>query len=269
MSITNFPVVYIFREIGRDDIAKIGKCVKSGYGRFQQAYCVNPRGVDVVAMWKFDDKKTMDEAERAGHRGLSRLPDADGREWFMIPPNDALHHLSALFGEPAFLSHNLPFDPGKMYEGEPYDMLRERSDRYKGRLVQRRIWIHEETGSNGCAKISHNTWWCEPGSRSTNAKSLTYNTRKTVPTKCMAFPISEDDPTWEAQVRETNDQVLKIWEELVTCHNISGPPAIQCGWTTASVGEIVSMAISRGMVSLEIDPASPPRGIKSVKYKDR
>jgi len=229
---------------------------------------MNPRGLDVVAMWTFSDTPSMRRGEKRAHAGLQRYELADGREWFMASPADATAKLTSLFGAPKYQKESLPFNVEEMYAGKPYDEFRELRDKFKRRQVQRRIWIHREIGGQ-FRKISHNTWWCESSSRASNAKRTTYNTFRLEAVACLSISVDETDLDWEGKVSETNPCIVEIWDLMVARHGIDGPPALNVGWTSTAAEELVAELKGLGLVSLELDPSRPPRGIKSHVYKGR
>jgi hypothetical protein len=261
-------VLYIFTEIGNPGLSKIGTCSKGGRERFREGCFMNPRGLDIAAMWKMNDAASGRLHERTAHKLFTKLEGADGKEWFMVPAEEAIEKASlALKRPPDFRSPDLPFSPQQVYSDDLYDEFREKGDRYKGRLVQRRLWLHQEA-NNGLCKVSHNTWWCEPGSRSTNAKRTTYNTRRLAPISCLAFPVTEQAADWESQVIAANQKTLEIWDDLVNCHGIPGLPAGRVGWTATAPQQIIAQARNLGLVELSLNVNAPPKGVKSLKFPD-
>lgn len=265
----DFNVLYVFEEPGRSDVVKIGTCSKGGWERFREGAFMNPRGLDVIAMWRLQDTAITRALESDARKLYRRLDDADGREWFYAERDQVVPMLSRLIGkEPDFLKENLPFSVSELYSEDKYDELGERGDRYKGRLVQRRIWIHEEIGGE-FRKVSQNTWWCESGSRSTNAKRTTYNTRRLGPVACLAIPIDETAPDWETLVEIANKRTvctyLRILENFAVCDRPSG----RVGWTRASSEQLTDELIGLGFKKLEIDPQRPPKGVKSLKFPNQ
>lgn len=264
-----FNVIYVFSEPGRSDIVKIGTCSKGGWERFREGAFMNPRGLDVVAMWQMPDTAATSLREREAHKLFRRLEGADGNEWFVADRDQALARLTQLFGRaPDFLNGNLPFSVEGLYTSDRYDELSERSDRYKGRLVQRRIWLHTERGGE-FTKVSQNTWWCEANSRSTNAKRITYNTRRMSPAACLAIAVDEASPEWEPLVEAANSKTMDAHRQLVDEFAVRDLPSGRVGWTRTAPERLVEELISHGFSSLDLDPGRPPRGVKSVTYPDR
>jgi hypothetical protein len=266
--LTGAPTLYLCAERGTAGLVKIGTCSKSGLDRFKEAFCVNPRGLDVLGLWIFPDVSAMRAAEAQAHRGLPRFETASGREWFALSREDARRHLTTLFGAPHCGPDAIPFDVDALYAGPPYDMLRERNDTYapKGSGVRhqlkRRIWIHSEEGPDAFNKISHNTWWCYRRSEASNNKPVTYNTRRFVPVRCYEFPVLEG-ADWEEQVRRSNDCVVVMWQAAVDRWSADLPPALRCGWTRAGVDELAGPLIEAGMTALVFGEHIPaPRGTK-------
>ncbi|MEQ9330217.1 hypothetical protein [Thalassobaculum sp.] len=262
-------VVYVFSEPERSDLTKIGTCSKGGWERFREGAFMNPRGLDVVAMWTMPDTTTASLREREAHKLFRRLEGADGREWFHADRDQAVARLTLLFGrEPDYRGTNLPFSVDELFSSDRYDELSERGDRYKGRLVQRRIWIHSELGGE-FTKVSQNTWWCEANSRSTNAKRITYNTRLMSPVACLALVVDEASPEWEALIEAANRRTLSTYQQIADQFAVRDRPSGRVGWTRTAPDRLVEELMSLGFTSLELDPARPPRGVKSVTYPDR
>tara|TARA_E500000318_G_scaffold107527_1_gene116957 strand:+ start:11654 stop:12460 length:807 start_codon:yes stop_codon:yes gene_type:complete len=265
----NFNVIYVFGEPGRSDIIKIGTCSKGGWERFREGAFMNPRGLEVFAMWQMPDTATTRLQERNAHKLFRRLEGADGKEWFISDRDQAVARLTLLFGkEPDFRNENLPFSVEALYTSDRYDELSERGDRYKGRLVQRRIWIHSERGGE-FTKISQNTWWCEPASRSTNSKRITYNTRRMNPVACLAIAIDETCHDWGAQVEASNAKTMSVYQHLVEEFAVRNLPSGRVGWTRTAPDRLIEELVELDFTNMDLDPNRPPRGVKSVTYPGR
>lgn len=263
------PVLYVFGETGRPDVVKIGTCSKGGVDRFKEGFCTNPRGLDVIAIWRCRDVGAMRVAERLAHQGLCRLADASGIEWFRLDRSEVIPRIQSRcsFGAPDFAGDTTPFDTFALYNGAPYDMLRELKDVYKSIQLQRRIWIHTESEEDGYRKISHNTWWHAKRSTSSNEKPLTYNTRQVQPYGCFEIPLDTTSPNWEENCANKNCQIEEIWQELVQQYGADLPPALRCGWSTVSVFELEKAIIGRGLRRIELNPNNPPPGTKDFVRK--
>ena len=264
-----YNVIYVFFEPGRTDIAKIGMCSKGGFERFREGAFMNPRGLDVMAMWRVPDTDSARRWEGQAHKHFEMLPGADGKEWYRASPVDAVARITREFGRsPDFIGDSLPFSVFELYETDLYDELSEKGDRYKERLVRRRIWIHEERGGE-FRKISQNTWWCEKGSRSTNAKRTTYNTRRMEPIACFALPVEESSPEWETLAVAANQETLAVYREIVERFGRKDQPAGRVGWTREKLDSLVEEITAMGFDSLALNPDRPPKGIKSLKFPGR
>lgn len=262
-------VIYVFSETGRNDLVKIGTCSKGGWERFREGAFMNPRGLDAVSLWLMPDTETSRKMERNAHKLFRKLENADGKEWFCAKRDHAISQISELFErEPDYTASDMPFSTSELYYSDKYDELSERGDCYKGRLVRRRIWLHEELGGE-FRKISQNTWWCEPGSRSTNAKRTTYNTRRMRPVVCLALPVDDCAPNWEALAAQANERTLSIWEAVVAERGASDRPAGRVGWTVDSLEQLVNAFKIEGFMQIPMDMDNLPRGIKSLNFPDR
>lgn len=267
--ILNFNVIYVFAEPKRSDAIKIGKCSKGGWTRFRAGVFMNPRGLEIVAMWRVENEAAAKLKEGEAHRLFRSLEGADGDEWFIADRDQALARLTLLFGrEPDFRNGNLPFSVEALYTSDRYDELSERGDRYKGRLVQRRIWLHAERGGE-FTKVSQNTWWCEANSRSTNAKRITYNTRRMSPIACFAISVDETSPKWEPLVEAANAQTMGAYQQLVDEFAVRDLPSGRVGWTRSAPERLIEELKLLGFTSLNLDPGLPPRGVKSITYPNR
>src|SRR5690625_4520475 len=180
--------------------------------------------------------------------------------------------MTAVFGRsPDFSPDNPPAWAPNYYQGKVYDEFRDlggKAGRYKGRLVQRRIWIHQEGGS-GFRKISCNTWWCEPKSRSSNDKRTTFNTCRLRYVAGAAIPVPEEAPDWEDLVKAANVRTLEVYQEAVDHFGLTDRPSGRAGWTVAEPGKILGCLTERGFSSIPVDPLKPPRGVKSLTYRSR
>lgn len=265
----NFNVIYVFGEPGRSDIIKIGTCSKGGWERFREGAFMNPRGLEVLAMWRMPDTAATRLREREAHKLFQRLEGADGKEWFVADRDQAVARLALLFGSgPDFRNGSLPFSVEALYTSDRYDELSERGDRYKGRLVQRRIWLHTERGGE-FTKVSQNTWWCEANSRSTNAKRITYNTRRMSPAACFAISVDETSPQWEPLVEAANARTMGAYQQLVDEFAVRDLSSGRVGWTRTAPERLIEELKLLGFTSMNLDPGLPPRGVKSVTYPNR
>jgi hypothetical protein len=198
------------------------------------------------------------------------LTGASGIEWRRVASRrEAIGQISANLG--AYPLEVLPFD-AEALASKPYDMLREKLDIYKpagtGRSLQcqRRIWVHQEDGPGGIRKISHNTWWVAARSTKSNAKQVTYNTRRIWPMSCWEWPLVEANQTPE-HWRGINPLIVEIWEQAVAVFGMAGPPAVKCGWTAAEMQDIYAWLSDKGLRqrSFVIGCASPPGTTDAVK----
>jgi hypothetical protein len=265
----NQNMLYIFSEPDRPDLVKIGKCSKGGKTRFRAGAFMNPRGLMVEAMWAMPDDSTAKVMENCAHQLYPKLKNADGKEWFCADRDLAVSELTAMVGRvPDHTANNLPFSLEDIFKNDNFDNLSEKGDRHNGRLVQRRIWIHQELGGD-FSKISQNTWWCESGSVSTNAKRTTYNSRRMHPVECLVIAINENDPNWDELVTEANQETLSVWAAIVEEHGIQDRPCGKVGWSADGPRKLRQVVENMGLVRLALDPDRPPRGVKSVKHRGR
>lgn len=264
--------VYLIAEIDRDDIVKIGTCQNGGQERFKEGAYVNPRGLRFIASWRMANKMDAAFAERAAHTLFTPYAPADGKEWFEASPEKAIVGITTTLGRPPDLGpENPPSWALNFYDGKVYDEFRDLGAKegfYKGRLVQRRIWVHEEEGTE-FKKISCNTWWCEPKSRSSNDKRTTFNTCRLRYVACLAIPVPEEAMDWEERVRIANLRTVEVYQQAVGRFGLTDKPTGRAGWTLAELPEILMFLSDRGFSPIPTDPLKPPRGVKSLTYRNR
>lgn len=174
-------VVYVVKEQGRDDLVKIGRCHKRGRRRFYENAHMNPRMLDIVAMWRMESKKDAEDKEDEAQSLFTSYTVCRGTEWYWASPDEAVEKISKVLGVPDYKpGGTMPFKVSAIYSGNAHDELREKGDIYTprgaetGYRVQQRMWVHEEVGGP-YRKVSHNTWWRGIKGKTSNDKCLTFN----------------------------------------------------------------------------------------------
>lgn len=258
-------VVSIFRDEGVADECKIGYNGGSGRNgwpfRFQKAQSHSPRPIKLVAAWDLQSSAAMKAAESDAKKALEkwRRKVCHGTEWFDLPPDEMIAQLKKLCRLPApFLLNEDP--KTELYDGLPYDDWRERSDKYKGQVWKRYLWVHQEkikipeTGKKESRlKVIHS-----PCYDTAFRYAFTYNPWPVYLVGAYGHP--DNCSGSGIDLSHGNRAVQAVWEEVIAAPIFSGNPmSYQVGWLKYGVtrAELDRYVQALGLMPVDLETPKP------------
>lgn len=195
-------MIYVFRDRGTTGCVKIGKDT-SWPQRLKQARCHTPRGIEVVACWRFDGASTatLNEMERRAQVGIPRRA-GDVREWFDVEAEEAVSLLAKRFAREPDLRNLAP-------KLEAYDDWRS-----KGMHQWRfRLWLFQEDSPEQRIKLIYSCL-----NDTIYRYAFTYNPFPVY--LAAAWEINEQLPAapHPTAFRDHNARVETAWAGVVTRH---------------------------------------------------